>query len=206
VRGYASPSGIWASMLNLLDVDNLTVRWITFTSDRETYNTMDPTAIDYESVVESLTVEDCIFTGHVYAINGQSSSNYCKLTVRNCRFENNATAIEMYYGEVSGCRFEDNDTAIWIGNAARSNAVIRGNVLGDNGVGIYNYGKNAVITGNTIWRGTGTAANFAADQHTIQLAAHSLNALVADNRLMGKDVAPSTALTGNTVIGNTVTT
>lgn len=205
VRGYAPSSGIWDSMLNLLNADNLTVRGITFTSDRETYAANDPTAIDYDGIGESIVVEDCTFSGHVYAINGQTNSNYCRLMVRNCRFTDCTTAIEMYYGEVSGCRFESNDTAIWVGRYGKK-VVLRDNVLGDNGVGIYNYGTDTVVTNNTIWRGSGGAGNFATEQHTIQLASASLNALIAGNRLLGKDVAPSTYLTGNTVIGNTVTT
>lgn len=205
VRGYAPSSGIWDSMLNLLNADNLTVRGITFTSDRATYAANDPTAIDYEGIGESIVVEDCTFSGHVYAINGQTNSNYCRLMVRNCRFTDCTTAIEMYYGEVSGSRFEDNDTAIWVGRYGKK-VVLRDNVLGDNGVGIYNYGTDTVVTNNTVWRGSGGAGNFATEQHTIQLASAGLNALIAGNRLLGKDVAPSTYLTGNTVIGNTVTT
>lgn len=89
-----------------------------------------------------------------------------------------------------------NNTFTNCGNAVynetpSSGVNIVNNVMIDNNIGIYvNSLENSTITGNTIYRGSGTSGNYTSSQHTIRMLACN-NCMVANNLIPGKDIVVS---------------
>ncbi len=83
-----------------------------------------------------------------------------------------------------------------------SSATIIGNKLIDNEIGICAKGKNAILCGNFICRGSGTAADYTTAQKTIELTSESKNNVVTGNQCCGKDV--TAAGEGNIVTDNNI--
>ncbi len=83
-----------------------------------------------------------------------------------------------------------------------NNMIAIGNKLIDNEIGICENGKNGVICGNIIYRGSGAAADYTTAQKTIELADSSRNNIVTGNQCCGKDV--TVAGEGNVVSDNIV--
>lgn len=101
-----------------------------------------------------------------------------------------AVYIEGNNNIISNNTFTNGGTAIY-SETSSSGANIVNNVMIDNNIGIYAGSLvNSTITGNTIYRGSGTSGNYTSSQYTIQMLKCS-NCMVTNNLIPGKDIVVS---------------
>lgn len=101
-----------------------------------------------------------------------------------------AVYIEGNGNIISNNTFTNCGTAVY-NETPSSGANIINNVMIDNNIGIYaNSLTNSTITGNTIYRGSGTSGNYTSSQYTIQMLECN-NCMVTNNLIPGKDIVVS---------------
>lgn len=124
---------------------------------------------------------NCIVNGNNFANNGHGIN-----------IENDNNIIISNNNIVSG-------TIGIYAELSTSGANIVNNVIIDNNTGIYaNSLVNSTITGNTIYRGSGTSGNYTSSQYTIQMLECS-NCMVTNNLIPGKDIVV-TSPNSNTMV------
>lgn len=118
------------------------------------------------NIVNANVFDNC----SIFAVYIEGNGNI----ISNNTFTNCYTAVYAVYSETTS-----------------SGANIVNNVMIDNNTGIYaNSLVNSTITGNTIYRGSGTSENYTSSQYTIQMSGCN-NCMVTNNLIPGKDIVVS---------------
>lgn len=131
------------------------------------------------------------FIGNHFANNDRGIYLVSNNNIVNANVFNNCSiwgvCIEGNGNIISNNAFTNGGTAIY-NETPSSGANIVNNVMIDNNTGIYvDSLKNSTITGNTIYRGTGSSGDYTSFQYTIHMIACN-NCMVTNNLIPGKDI------------------
>lgn len=145
------------------------------------------------------------FIGNHFANNDNGIYLVSSNNIVNANVFNNCSVWAVYI-EGNGNIISNNtftNCAIAVYSETSSSGVnIVNNVMIDNNTGIYvNSLTNSTITGNTIYRGSGTSGNYTSSQYTIQMLECN-NCMVTNNLIPGKDVVVTSPNTNTMLFMN----
>lgn len=134
------------------------------------------------------------FIGNQFVNNDNGIYLVSNNNIVNANVFNNCSVWGVYIegngNIISNNTFTNCGTAVY-NETSFSGANIVNNVMIDNNIGIYaNSLTNSTITGNTIYRGSGTSGNYTSSQYTIQMVECN-NCMVTNNLIPGKDIVVS---------------
>lgn len=134
------------------------------------------------------------FIGNQFVNNDRGIYLVSNNNIVNANVFNNCSVWGVYIegngNIISNNTFTNCGTAVY-NETPSSGANIVNNVMIDNNIGIYaNSLVNSTITGNTIYRGSGTSGNYTSSQYTIQMSGCN-NCMVTNNLIPGKDIVVS---------------
>lgn len=134
------------------------------------------------------------FIGNQFVNNDNGIYLVSNNNIVNANVFNNCSVWAVYIegngNIISNNTFTNCGTAVY--NETSSSGVnIVSNAMIDNNIGIdIDSLTNSTITGNTIYRGSGTSGNYTSSQYTIQMSSCN-NCMVANNLIPGKDIVVS---------------
>lgn len=142
------------------------------------------------------------FIGNQFVNNDSGIYLVSNNNIVNANVFNNCSVWAVYIegngNIISNNTFTNCGTAVY-NEVPSSGANIVNNVMIDNNTGIYVESlTNSTITGNTIYRGSGTSGNYTSSQYTIQMLACN-NCMVTNNLIPGKDIVV-TSPNSNTMV------